>query len=227
VRVPVFSSLLRIEGEGSRTARVRIQRRRARIRLGEVRVVGPANPDLRDTQGRRASISESNTLGGALGAHRLRSESQHQRRNVRFSSSASKCNHLWLRGSVVRNRKGSRRFSGGFRLEGYLDLAPGSGIYVFSAAVALTKWPVTCTDDIASAVVAVFVRTTFGPNNSAADGEQFYTQFTGPSQTKAFRLTGILGCYGPESIEAGQDPDQPGLLGKPALEQRMEAQCTH
>jgi hypothetical protein len=64
------------------------------------------------------------------------------------------------------------------------------------------------------------------PNNSASQGNTFYSQFTGSSQTVAFRLTGITGCYGPENIEAGVDPDN-GSSGEAAVVARMSAQCKH
>jgi len=71
--------------------------------------------------------------------------------------------------------------------------------------------------------------TTECPNNSAAEGEQFYNQFTGITQTTAYKLTGIVQCNGAENVGAGGDPDSGynGVLGtgKQAIQDHMLAHC--
>jgi hypothetical protein len=67
------------------------------------------------------------------------------------------------------------------------------------------------------------------PNNSAAEGEQFYNQFTSTTQAVGYRLTGILQCNGAELVGPGGDPDSPynGVLGtgQQAIEDHMLLQC--
>lgn len=43
-----------------------------------------------------------------------------------------------------------------------------------------------------------------GANNSAAQGQYFYQQFTSSSQTAAFSLNPVSNCYGAEDIDVGQ-----------------------
>jgi hypothetical protein len=51
-----------------------------------------------------------------------------------------------------------------------------------------------------------------GVNNSAAEGDIFYQQFTSPSQVASLSITPIKGCQGPEGVTAGQTPSgQNGL----------------
>lgn len=45
-----------------------------------------------------------------------------------------------------------------------------------------------------------------GLNNSAAEGQIFYQQFTTPAQTAEFSLTRIDGCGGSEGVEVGTTP---------------------
>jgi hypothetical protein len=45
-----------------------------------------------------------------------------------------------------------------------------------------------------------------GLNNSAAQGDIFYQQFTNASQTASFRVTPIKNCSGAEGVTAGQTP---------------------
>ncbi len=45
-----------------------------------------------------------------------------------------------------------------------------------------------------------------GLNNSAAEGNYYYVNFTNSSQTSSYSLTRIDGCQGPETIEAGTTP---------------------
>jgi len=54
-----------------------------------------------------------------------------------------------------------------------------------------------------------------GANNSAAQGEYFYQQFTSASQTAAYSLTPVSNCYGAEDIDPGQTPT--GANGGQAL----------
>jgi hypothetical protein len=69
------------------------------------------------------------------------------------------------------------------------------------------------------------------PNNSAAEGEQFYNQITSSSQAAGYKVTGILGCQGAENVTDGQDPDNcPGpncQTGRQAFEGHMAQQCKH
>jgi hypothetical protein len=50
-----------------------------------------------------------------------------------------------------------------------------------------------------------------GLNNSATEGEYYYTNFTNSSQAAAYSVTRIDGCQGPEIIETGTTPS--GELG--------------
>jgi hypothetical protein len=45
-----------------------------------------------------------------------------------------------------------------------------------------------------------------GQNNSAAEGQYYYTNFTDSSQTAAYSVTRIDECHGPEIIEPGKTP---------------------
>jgi hypothetical protein len=76
------------------------------------------------------------------------------------------------------------------------------------------------------------------PNNSAAEGEQFYSQITSSSQAAGYKVTGILSCEGAEGVAEGTDPDPyppgctPGVncttqQGITAIEEHMQQQCKH
>ena len=67
------------------------------------------------------------------------------------------------------------------------------------------------------------------PNNSAAEGQEFYNQFTSKAQVSGYVLTGITGCSGPEGVADGMDPDNspPNQTGAEAIEAHMKKQCTH
>lgn len=45
-----------------------------------------------------------------------------------------------------------------------------------------------------------------GENNSAAEGQIFYRQFSSAAQTAKYSLTRIDGCAGPEGVDAGKTP---------------------
>jgi hypothetical protein len=78
--------------------------------------------------------------------------------------------------------------------------------------------------------------TTECPNNSAAQGEQFFNQFTSKSQVAQYTLTGITNCYQSEGVADGTDPDNypPGCTtncthqtGEAAIVAHMIQQCAH
>lgn len=80
--------------------------------------------------------------------------------------------------------------------------------------------------------------TTECPNNSAAQGELFFNQFTSSSHPAGYILTGIINCNQGEGVADGTDPDPlppgctPGVnctyqSGETAITQHMEAQCKH
>jgi len=54
-----------------------------------------------------------------------------------------------------------------------------------------------------------------GLNNSAAQAEYYYANFTDPSQTAAYSVTRIDGCLGPEEVEQGRTPS--GEIGFRAI----------
>jgi hypothetical protein len=64
------------------------------------------------------------------------------------------------------------------------------------------------------------------PNNSAAEGEFFYTLFTSGSHPAGYKLTGITSCENAEGVAQGTDPDT-GQPGWKAIEGHMTTQCTH
>jgi len=61
------------------------------------------------------------------------------------------------------------------------------------------------------------------PNNSAAQGNFFYEQFTS-SADRTFQLTGIPNCVQEEGVDEGTDPDT-GLSAITAIENDMENHC--
>lgn len=61
------------------------------------------------------------------------------------------------------------------------------------------------------------------PNNSAAQGNFFYEQFTS-SADRTFQLTGIQNCVQEEGVDEGTDPDT-GLSAITAIENDMENHC--
>lgn len=66
------------------------------------------------------------------------------------------------------------------------------------------------------------------PNNSAAEGEYFYTNFTMSNHPGlAYILTGITSCNGAEGVTDGYDPDVPsnGETGQAAIESHMTTHC--
>lgn len=72
------------------------------------------------------------------------------------------------------------------------------------------------------------------PNNSAAQGELFFSQFTSNAQVAAFHLTGVIDCNSAEGVADGYDPDNgcnppsPGCTtGENAIVAHMTAQCKH
>ena len=71
------------------------------------------------------------------------------------------------------------------------------------------------------------------PNNSAAEGEQFYNQILSGSQPVNYKLTGIVDCNGAEIVSSGYDPDNGCtidvncLSGSAAIEAHLQAQCKH
>jgi hypothetical protein len=66
------------------------------------------------------------------------------------------------------------------------------------------------------------------PNNSSAEGQQFYLQFTSSSQAVQYRLTGIAQCNGAEGIVDGQDPDKCTVgLNCPAGCRRLKPTSKH
>jgi hypothetical protein len=70
------------------------------------------------------------------------------------------------------------------------------------------------------------------PNNSAAQGEQFFNRFTSSSQAAGYKLTGIAQCNSAEGVADGQDPDNCTVgmncpSGETAIVNHMQAQCQH
>lgn len=65
------------------------------------------------------------------------------------------------------------------------------------------------------------------PNNSAAEGEQFYQLFTSSSNSPAaYILTGIQSCNGAEGVAPGTDPDDQNS-GQTDIEKHMKNNCHH
>ncbi|MGA2414344.1 MAG: hypothetical protein ABSF59_07840 [Candidatus Sulfotelmatobacter sp.] len=60
-------------------------------------------------------------------------------------------------------------------------------------------------------------------NNSAAEGEYFYQQFTSFGQTAGYSVTRIDHCNGPEDVSAGTTPQ--GQSGLTAISNHMLAAC--
>jgi hypothetical protein len=70
------------------------------------------------------------------------------------------------------------------------------------------------------------------PNNSAAQGEQFFNQFTSKAQVAGYNLTGIALCKDAEGVEDGYDPDNCTVgvncpTGEAAIVAHMQQQCKH
>jgi hypothetical protein len=67
------------------------------------------------------------------------------------------------------------------------------------------------------------------PNNSAAQGNIFFTEFTSGSHPAGYKLTGITGCSGAEGVAYGTDPDPnpPNQTGEQAIVAHVVAQCKH
>jgi hypothetical protein len=65
------------------------------------------------------------------------------------------------------------------------------------------------------------------PNNSAAEGNVFFSQFTSGSQALGYKLTGIINCQGQEGVAEGTDPDTPNLIGAQAIANHVLQQCKH
>jgi hypothetical protein len=63
------------------------------------------------------------------------------------------------------------------------------------------------------------------PNNSAAEGEYFYTNFTRTNHPVGYLLTGITSCNGAEGVTTGDDPDAAGETGQTAIENHMLSFC--
>jgi hypothetical protein len=61
------------------------------------------------------------------------------------------------------------------------------------------------------------------PNNSAAQGNDFYSNFT-TTGNPGFQLTGIKACLQEEGVSGGTDPDT-GKKGMIAVQDDMEANC--
>jgi hypothetical protein len=61
------------------------------------------------------------------------------------------------------------------------------------------------------------------PNNSAAEGEFFYQQFTNSSQVAAYSVNRIDNCQGAEGVTSGTTPQ--GINGKIAIMKDMIAHC--
>jgi hypothetical protein len=61
------------------------------------------------------------------------------------------------------------------------------------------------------------------PNNSAAEGNDFYSKFTSAGNPN-FKLTGIKGCIQEEGVAGGTDPDT-GDKGSVAVTLDMQASC--
>lgn len=61
------------------------------------------------------------------------------------------------------------------------------------------------------------------PNNSAAEGEIFYEQFTDGAQIANYSVTRIDQCNGPEGVNPGVTPQ--GVSGLTAITQDMIAKC--
>jgi hypothetical protein len=62
-----------------------------------------------------------------------------------------------------------------------------------------------------------------GQNNSAAQGDFFYQQFTSPQQTAGFSVTRIDNCAGAEGVSQGTTPQ--GKLGLDAITEHMISAC--
>ena len=62
------------------------------------------------------------------------------------------------------------------------------------------------------------------PNNSAAQGWQYYEQISDGTRPPGFRVTGIQSCPTAEGVPAGVSPDG-GASGQVAVEKRMEQFC--
>jgi hypothetical protein len=60
-------------------------------------------------------------------------------------------------------------------------------------------------------------------NNSAAEGEFFYQQFTSPNQTAQYSVTRVNHCDGPEGVTEGQVPN--GETGFAAISNDMLGAC--
>lgn len=63
----------------------------------------------------------------------------------------------------------------------------------------------------------------FVQNNSAAEGEFFYQQFTSPNQTGQYSVTRVNRCDGPEGVTEGQVPN--GESGFEAISNDMLGAC--
>jgi hypothetical protein len=55
------------------------------------------------------------------------------------------------------------------------------------------------------------------PNNSAAEGNYFYNNFSMSNHPSAYVLTGITSCNGAEGVSPGYDPDVTGETGQTAI----------
>jgi hypothetical protein len=60
-------------------------------------------------------------------------------------------------------------------------------------------------------------------NNSAAQGEFFYQQFTSARQTASYSVTRINNCSGTEGVTDGETPQ--GDTGFVAISDRMLSSC--
>jgi len=70
------------------------------------------------------------------------------------------------------------------------------------------------------------------PNNSAAQGDLFFSQFTSSAQVLGFKLTGIAQCVDAEGVGPGQDPDNCTVgvncpSGESAIVGHMKQYCSH
>jgi hypothetical protein len=65
------------------------------------------------------------------------------------------------------------------------------------------------------------------PNNSAAEGKQFYNQFTQANSPNAYTVKGVQECQGAEGVNTGEDPDNL-VKGSalPGIESHMKNNCT-
>jgi len=65
------------------------------------------------------------------------------------------------------------------------------------------------------------------PNNSAAQGNYFYSSFSSANHPVGYVLTGITSCNGAEGVTTGYDPDVPGdaETGQTAIEDHMLLYC--